>query len=104
MLLDKKEQAKESDMVIERPLYPCGLNFTMNDDAIEKIGLTELPEVGTAFTMTATVTVTGVSANQYADGDKNRSVSLQITAMALDAPVDDEKGDAQDSLYSGKKK
>lgn len=99
MTLDKAEQKKESSMAIEAPKYPCGLNFSMNDDALEKIGMTDMPEVGEEMTLTAIVTVTGVSANDYGDGQKNRSVSLQITSMSLDEGPDDDA----DTLYGGKK-
>lgn len=82
MKLDAAEQKKESEMVVDKPKFPCGLNFSLNEDAIDKLGIKTLPSVDEEYTLTASVRVSGVSDNDYGNG-KNRNISLQITAMTL---------------------
>lgn len=85
-----KEEAKEynspevamTDSDGER--YPWCLRFDLNDEVLEKMGVTTLPAVGEDMTMTCKVKVIGTrqSASQ---GSDNRSVDLQITE--LDLPI-----------------
>lgn len=105
MKLDPKameEKYKGDTMPVERAMYPWGLQVNLDNDALETLGLTKLPAVGKPMMLVARVDVTSVSENETQDGGKkrsNRSVSLQITEMALGP---DEKGDepkAQDALY-----
>jgi hypothetical protein len=100
MKLDAKEQKKESDIVMDKPLYPWGLSIDLNDDALDKLGITELPDAGDYYTLTARVCVTSVSARQNADSE-TKSMSLQIEALALsDEAADDDKDDPSDKLYA----
>ena len=79
------EESKEYDgsVVASKPEYPYGLQITLNDDAIDKLGLPALPQVGSTMIITARVEVCSVSQYERQDQDKERSVSLQITDMAL---------------------
>lgn len=101
----KREEKYASTVAMDAPMYPWGLNLTLDDEVLELLGLSKLPTVGKPMMLVARVDVTSVSErkDQSEGGStKNRSVSLQITDLAL-AP--DEKGDepaAQDVLYDSK--
>lgn len=108
MKMDPKarEEKYASSVAMDAPVYPWGLEVRLDEDALELLGLTKLPQVGKPMMLIARVDVTSVSEQKNVSEDKgthkHRSVSLQITDMAL-AP--DEKGDepaAQDVLYDAK--
>jgi hypothetical protein len=98
MKLDPTEQKKESDIAYEKPLFPWGLCIELNDDALQKLGLTDLPDVDDTMTLTARVTVTSVSARANADGEA-KSMSLQITDLALSPATDVKDANATTMLY-----
>lgn len=64
------------------PKYPYGLTIYLDDETLAKLGITDLPDVGTQMTLTATVEVTSNSQRQTQDG-KTVNMDLQITAMEL---------------------
>lgn len=84
----------------EGPKYPYGLTLCLNDDCLAKLGITELPKVGTELLIMAKVRITGVRSSERQGGDKEDDVDLQITDMALSAPV--KEVDAQ-ALYPNSK-
>jgi hypothetical protein len=64
------------------PKYPWGLSISLDDETLAKLGITQMPDIGTAMTLTARVEV--CSTSQYANQKStDKSVSLQITAMEL---------------------
>lgn len=67
----------------DQPAYPWGLCVNLENDSLEKLGMTDLPEVGATLQLTARVTVTSVSSNQTEGNEPRRCVNLQITDMAL---------------------
>lgn len=71
------------------PKYPYGLCLSLNDDSLKKLGIADLPPVGSQLMVMAHVTVTSVRSSQQQDGDKESGVDLQITDMSLSAPTDD---------------
>lgn len=98
-----KEQAK-SEYGVEPtdddlPKYPYGLSIYLDDDTLKKLGITDLPKVGTSMPATITVMVTGTSqrATQSSkDGKQLRTcVDLQITDMDITMPTKS----AADVLY-----
>jgi hypothetical protein len=86
LALSKKE-AKEASTAMSVPgnasRYPWGTRVELDTRSLEKLGLKELPKVGSYVTVTAYCCVTSVSESQQVDGDENRSVSLQIEEMSL---------------------
>lgn len=80
-----KEEAKEYSQPTEldAPQYPYGLCIDLNDDSLEKLGLTQLPTVGSEMMIQAKVVVTSVSSNQTQGGEAEARASLQITDMEL---------------------
>lgn len=64
------------------PQYPYGLSICLDDDILAKLGITELPPVGTVMQLTALVEVCSISQYENQDG-ADKSMNLQITDMEL---------------------
>jgi len=101
-----KEEAKEygglccaGDSEDKGPKYPWGLQISLDDGSLEKLGITELPPVGTTMLVQAQVTVTSASSSQRQSGDVEQRVELQITDMELSPPSSDDKRASR--LYGG---
>ncbi|MDR8093064.1 hypothetical protein KPB05_37035, partial [Burkholderia gladioli] len=80
-----KQEAVIAQADTDQPAYPYGLSICLDDDALAKLGITSLPDVGTPFTLTARVEVCSTSQYQNQDG-ADRILSLQITDMELGPP------------------
>lgn len=109
MQLDRKEAQEEagaspSDNL---PKYPYGLCIYLDDETLEKLGLTQLPKVGTTLQLTAMVKVTGTRSHEIQtekesgepDENTSSSVDMQITAMELSAGQTQQS--AASMLYGG---
>ena len=97
-----RDEAKEYTLgaeVDDGPQYPYGLCIRLNDDSLEKLGITSLPKVGTEMTITAKVIVKSVSAYDRMNGEAEQDVELQITDMEIGAGKT--QNDAAQSLYGG---
>lgn len=72
------------------PRYPYGLSIYLDDDTLKKLGITDLPKVGSSMLAQITLTVTGTSqrATQSSKDGENLTtcVDLQITDMDLAKP------------------
>jgi hypothetical protein len=82
---EAKQEAGIAPMDAEQPAYPYGLTICLDDEALAKLGITSMPDVGTPFTLTARVEVCSTSQYQNQDG-ADRNLSLQITDMELGPP------------------
>lgn len=80
-----KEEAKEytEPQPSDAPQYPYGLSIDLDDDSLEKLGITELPKVGAEMMITARVVVTSTSSYDTQGGEPEARVCLQITDMEL---------------------
>lgn len=83
----------------DRPRYPWGLTLTLDTDSLDKLGIDDLPEVGESYMLVAKCDVTSCSSNM-SEGGSSRSISLQLTDLAL-ADGDDTKGKAGTLYDSG---
>lgn len=95
-----KEECAPTSLATDAPRYPWGLCLTLEYDALEKLGIEDLPEVDTELTLTAKVVVTGTSSRQTQGGEEQKSLSLQITDMAL-AGAKDKDDKPESVLYKG---
>lgn len=80
-----KEEAKE-DMqptAADAPEYPYGLTISIDEEAMAKLGITDLPKVGTKMQLSAVVVVCGTSQYSTQGGEDESNLSLQITDMEL---------------------
>lgn len=111
--LSKEEAKKESEPLAgpdggERQKYPWGTSMYLNDEVLAKLGISELPEVGTTLIIQAVAKVTGTSEREY-DGGSHRTLDLQFIEMGCEegeeAPEQEENqtfSQAAGTLY-GKK-
>ncbi len=87
-MISMKQEAEREEMPGEieydEPMYPYGLCLSLEQDQMEKLGITALPSVGTEMTITAKVFVKGTSAYET-QGSKDMSMQLQITDMEIGA-------------------
>lgn len=93
----KEAKAKSESMVIGSPdqeRYPYGLRLDLNNDTLEKLGMTKLPSVGTVLMFEAKAKVVG-SRQSATEGSENRSIELQITHIDL------EEGEADEEVKEG---
>lgn len=98
MKLNKEEREPEKETALaERPDYPYGLSISLDGHCLEKLGIKEMPELGKAMTLHAKVEVTSISEHQNQNEKSNKSLSLQITDMALEGT--EEKKDTEETLY-----
>lgn len=82
------------------PKYPYGLTLYLDDETLKKLGITDLPKVGSTIPASIVVQVTGTSQRAYqgSKGEEMRTcVDLQITDMEMKV----EKS-AADVLYGSK--
>lgn len=96
--MEKKESSILSH-VEDKPNYPYGLKITLDADTIEKLGLSDLPEVGSKVQIVAVAEVVNVRKDsEYGDVAKH-SIELQIQDMEA-SPESVEKK-ASSVLYGG---
>lgn len=99
----QKDNSPKIEMMGEQqsvPQYPYGLCITLEDDALQKLGLSKLPVVGSKINIQAVCEVNAVSQYDNKDGSKRRSISLQITDMEM---VKEKKAEVKASdLYEEK--
>ena len=79
-----KSRQKEMAMPVSAgdQQYPWGLEITLEDDALKKLGMDHLPEVGVECKITGLGKVTSVS-ESASEKNETRSVRIQITKLAL---------------------
>lgn len=94
---EAKEQTSCEPKPGDGPRYPYGLCLYLDDETLAKLGITELPAVGSILTISAQATVTSVGMSQQQDGDKEQRAELQITDMELAPP----RKSAATVLYGG---
>lgn len=84
----------------DAPAYPWGLELSLNDEVLTKLGLTTMPEVGETLVVLAKARVTRCSSNETAEGGKRRDCTLQITDLGVEDAGEKLEG-AADALYKG---
>ena len=85
---EAKEANKPSTSYEDQERYPYGLRLDLNNDTLEKLGITKLPAVGTMLMFEAKAKVVG-SRQSATESSDNRSIELQITH--LDLEMDDDE-------------
>lgn len=65
----------------DEPAYPYGLTLHLNTETLQRLGVTELPQVGTKVRIVAIAEVSSVSRNMERDGDERRELGLQVQDM-----------------------
>lgn len=98
---DKAEQKKENTIGdASFHDYPWGLRIDLNDDVMEKLGLTAKNfKVGATVTLTAKCTVKEVRTTER-NGKADQSLELQITAMDIDGKAKKSAGQKHADINS----
>lgn len=83
--LTKSEAKKRNSPMAtsSAPSYPWGLSLTLEDEALKKLKLATLPTVGSEIYFVACAKVTRAEQSHSEGGKLSRSVSLQVTELAL---------------------
>lgn len=100
MLTDMKRSNSNTDketVEADSPEYPYGLSISLDAESMEKLNMSEMPEIGEEMLVMAKVRVTSLSQHEMEGSDKDKHVSLQITEMGLK----DEEKRAADKMYGG---
>lgn len=84
----------------DEPRYPYGLCISLEKEDMDKLGLSNLPKVGTEVSFIAKAVVKGTSAYETQGGSDMR-VELQITDMEMKADQTERNNAAASMLYSG---
>lgn len=97
--MKSKPEVEEAAGQVEgdEPRYPYGLCLHLGNDEIEKLKLTQVPDVGTEVMITAKAFVKSTSAYETQTDGMSRSAELQITALEL-GPVQ-QKPDAAQVMF-----
>ena len=84
--MQKPVEREEMPGEIEKdePRYPYGLCISLEKEDMDKLGLSNLPKVGTEVSFMAKAVVKGTSAYET-QGGKDMSMDLQITDMEIGA-------------------
>lgn len=83
MKMEPKEAKAEMTCESNPREYPYGLEIHLNEESLAKLGMTELPAVGSELMVTAKVVVTSASQYQTQGNDPDMSSNWQITEMEV---------------------
>jgi len=88
MKLSKKEAKGDSGInEVELPRYPYGLSISLDEESLDKIKMSDLPNVGDSKMLVAFVDVTDKHEHDSIEGKKRRRITLQITDMSIEEKV-----------------
>jgi hypothetical protein len=84
MALSKKEAKDEAPCEIpaDQPRYPYGTSLYLDEDSLKKLGMEEMPSVGTEFPIMALAKVTGTSERETQDGSR-KTLDIQLIKMGV---------------------
>ncbi len=77
-------EREPSSVAQEESKFPFGLSLHLNSDSLDKLGIATLPEVGASFNLMAVTVVEAISEFESEESGKERTLTLQITDMALE--------------------
>lgn len=82
--------------VKDAPKYPYGTRLDLNDDTLQKLGITKMPSIGDEVAITAVGKV--ISVNAYEEqGGAEQCLGIQLTSMETNFPA--ETSNAASKLY-----
>lgn len=80
---EMKEEKAETSMPYSSE-YPWGLQISLDESSLKKLGITKLPGVGDQLSFDIQCKVTSVSANDSEETGERQNVSMQITDMCVE--------------------
>ena len=85
MKITKKEAREEMKPSKDNlPRYPWGLSLNFDNDTLNKLGITDLPEAGVTMSIVGNAKVESTGEDERQDGEKRKRMTLQITEMSLE--------------------
>lgn len=96
----KKEEESRLEMASKPEPYPYGLCIHLDTDTLKKLGITDLPEVGSEFKLLAKAIVKSTHESEYLNEKENKCMDLQITDMAV--KLIDNRSDSEIMYGKGK--
>lgn len=96
MLVDMKCPPVQLEQCDE---YPWGLKLRLENAEIEKLGITELPAVGSEYQICAVGRVESVS-QAYRDSEESTCIEIQITSLSLANDAEEESEEQTEALAS----
>lgn len=97
----KAAEKRYTEAAPSGPDYPWGLSINLGKDELEKLGITDLPEVGDEFHIYGVACVTRVSQSASEGGEDSKGVELQLTHLGVmhDDDADENFSKAAAKLY-----
>lgn len=83
MKLPKKKRRRYGSPVSLAPEYPWGTSITLENDALKKLGITDLPEIGEEVMLHGMGKVTRLAESSGTEGKDSKSVEIQLTKMEV---------------------
>lgn len=86
---------KRGDKMINSPVeatapdYPYGLCIHLDKDELDKLGIKDLPNIGSTLNLEVIVKVTRISQSAADDADEQTSIDMQITDIGIDSDSDE---------------
>ena len=96
----KKDVAVNAATNSDGPEYPYGLKVHLDHNSMKKMGMKDMPGVGSEVMMHSKAHVVGARAEKREGRDEERHVELQITHLGVHPKTDGMK--SQDQAGSGK--
>lgn len=78
--------------------YPYGLKLYIDNESLKKLGIEELPEVGSEVAIKAVAVVCGTTQNENKDG-VYKSLDVQIVKLALGGPKKESSEEITKAFY-----
>ena len=95
MKQSKREAKKNHEVCSDSPRFPYGLDLDLDTESLEKLGITDLPEVGSEMIVVAVGVVTSARTNERAEGKANRNITIQLQKLEV-GPL--EESTAEDAI------
>jgi len=81
--------------------YSYGHRISLDQDALDKLGVTETPKVGDVFHILGQAHVHSVDSHEMTGGKPNLSVGLQFKKMGIHSKGTPKKGGALEAVSKG---
>lgn len=100
--MKRTESMEKTDIACDpcESKYPYGLCINLGNDELKKLGINELPEIGTVMKIEGMVSVSSTHQSESLEGRSHKSLGLQITDMSLSS--EKEKKSREEKIYGDK--
>ena len=72
-----------SAATIDAPSFAYGLDLNLNTESLGKLGIKELPKVGSEMKVRAVGVVTSASTNERTEGKLQRDITIQLQQLEV---------------------